>query len=102
MCELEAKVKEWLDWDRNPDTRKVIQDLSQKDDKDALRKLLLQRIEFGTAGLRGRMSAGYSCMNDLVIIQTAQGFLKYLQEADKDLQKKGIVLGYDGRHNSKR
>jgi len=68
-----------------------------------LRKLLLSRLKFGTAGLRGKMGPGYSQMNDLVIIQTAQGLTVYLEEALKDLtHKNGIVIGYDGRHNSKR
>ncbi|GLV32537.1 Phosphoglucomutase 2a [Carabus blaptoides fortunei] len=49
------------------------------------------------------MAAGYTCMNDLVIIQTAQGFLKHLEENDTELlNANGIVIGYDGRYNSKR
>ena len=44
-----------------------------------LKSRLNNRMEFGTAGLRSRMGAGYSMMNDLTIIQTGQGFLKYLQ-----------------------
>lgn len=49
------------------------------------------------------MGPGYSQMNDLVIIQTAQGLTIYLQEALKDvIHKNGIVIGYDGRHNSRR
>nr|CAH7728242.1 unnamed protein product [Callosobruchus chinensis] len=55
-----------------------------------------------SAGLRGKMYVGYACMNDLVIVQTGQGFLRYLEKQDKELlQKNGIVIGYDGRHNSK-
>lgn len=103
MSDLEAKIKEWLEWDKNPKTRAVIEDLVKQDNKDELNKILMNRIEFGTAGLRGKMSAGYACMNDLVIIQTAQGFLRYLEGIEKDnLKKKGIALGYDGRHNSRR
>lgn len=49
------------------------------------------------------MAAGYGCMNDLVIIQTAQGFLRYLEQNRTALLKaEGVVVGYDGRHNSKR
>lgn len=33
---------------------------------------MLHRQKFGTAGLRGRMGAGYTCMNDVVVLQTAQ------------------------------
>lgn len=59
-------------------------------------------MEFGTAGLRGRMGPGFSQMNDLVIIQTGQGLLKYLLASLTDVQTRGIVIGFDGRHNSKR
>lgn len=33
---------------------------------------MLQRLKFGTAGLRGPMVAGYKAMNDVVVLQTAQ------------------------------
>lgn len=65
-----------------------------------LSKIFLERIEFGTAGLRGRMGPGYSQMNDLVVIQTAQGILRYLESLN--ICTKGIMIGYDGRYNSKR
>jgi phosphoglucomutase len=38
-----------------------------------------RRIEFGTAGLRSAMQVGPLHMNDLVVIQTAQGIAKYCQ-----------------------
>ena len=34
-----------------------------------LAKIMAPRLEFGTAGIRGRMGAGFGRMNDLVIIQ---------------------------------
>lgn len=68
-----------------------------------LKKFLLSRLKFGTAGLRAQMGPGYSQMNDLVIIQTAQGLAVYLEEAIDDvILKNGVVVGYDGRHNSRR
>ncbi|ERL95093.1 hypothetical protein D910_12363, partial [Dendroctonus ponderosae] len=100
---LQARVQEWLEWDRNPDTRAAISKLVDENNTKALTQKLLSRLSFGTAGLRGKMSAGYSCMNDLVIIQTGQGFIKYLEQYKSDVLKgNGIVVGYDGRHNSKR
>jgi phosphomannomutase len=61
----------------------------------------MQRMEFGTAGLRSKMGAGYSMMNDLTIIQTGQGFLEYLKRFfGVELEKQGIIIGYDARHNS--
>lgn len=58
-------------------------------------------MEFGTAGLRSKMGAGYTMMNDLTIIQTAQGFLAYLKEKfGQELDKQGIIIGFDARYNS--
>lgn len=101
--ELTQKIEEWLAWDRNEKTLAVVKQLVAEENYEKLGKILLSRLSFGTAGLRGKMAAGYSNMNDLVIIQTAQGLLKYLENTDKEfLKSSGIVIGYDGRHNSKR
>jgi phosphomannomutase len=48
------------------------------------------------------MGAGYSCMSDLTIIQSTQGLLRYAQTVLPDLKKRGVVVGYDARHNSHR
>lgn len=71
-------------------------------DEAKLKKLFLSRLSFGTAGLRGRMGAGFACMNDVVVIQACQGLLEYLQKTIPDLNSKGVIFGYDGRHYSKR
>lgn len=68
-------------------------------------RLLSPRLSFGTAGLRGVMQAGFNSMNDLVIVQTAQGLLQYVLKcfpAGSSGRANGIVLGFDGRYNSKR
>jgi len=75
--------------------------VNEKNEKE-LTSRLMHRMEFGTAGLRSRMGAGYSMMNDLTIIQTGQGFLEYLKHVfDTELEKQGIIIGYDARHNSR-
>lgn len=101
--ELDKKVEEWLSWDRNEQTREEVRDLVRRGCHNELSKVLLTRISFGTAGLRGKMGAGYGCMNDLVVIQAGQGLLGHLEETSGAvLKENGIVVGYDGRHNSKR
>lgn len=61
------------------------------------------RLSFGTAGLRAAMGPGFKRMNELVVIQSAQGLLHYMLCVFGDLLKKcGIIIGYDGRYNSKR
>lgn len=69
---------------------------------DELRKLLLTRLTFGTAGIRGFMRTGYAAMNDLVIIQTSQGLVEYLSRTYSDLTQRGVIIGHDARHNSRR
>ncbi|XP_014286651.1 phosphopentomutase [Halyomorpha halys] len=98
--ELDNKIKEWFSWNKNEDFHKEAEALLHTEDEKLLSKVFLERIEFGTAGLRGRMGPGYSQMNDLVVIQTAQGILRYLESLN--IHTKGIMIGYDGRYNSKR
>lgn len=88
---------------QNEKTRAEIQNLDQQQSYGKLRKLLLNRLSFGTAGLRGVMQAGYNAMNDLVVIQSAQGLVKYIKKCfPSDQLSNGVVFGYDGRYNSKR
>ncbi|MEQ2219038.1 Phosphoglucomutase-2 [Xenoophorus captivus] len=64
---------------------------------EALKKCFSSRMEFGTAGLRAAMGPGVSCMNDLTIIQTTQGFCRYLEQSFGNLKERGVVIGYDAR-----
>lgn len=68
---------------------------------EKLQHLFMERLTFGTAGLRSLMGPGFNCMNEVTIIQTAQGLVRYLQTCFSDLSDKGIIIGYDGRYNSK-
>ncbi|CAH0581574.1 unnamed protein product [Chrysodeixis includens] len=87
----------------NPETRKEVLDAISNKQWDKLRGSMLQRLKFGTAGLRGRMGAGYKAMNDVVVLQTAQGLCSYLKKVCNHSQmQNGVVIGFDGRYNSKR
>nr|CAB3264816.1 phosphoglucomutase-2 [Phallusia mammillata] len=100
---LDEAIQKWMKFDKNSVTRKEIQTLYKDKKYDLLKKYLLKRMEFGTAGLRAEMGAGNSRMNDLTIIQTTQGFCQYLfQEFGESLKSRGVVIGFDSRHNSTR
>ncbi|XP_050313113.1 phosphopentomutase-like isoform X2 [Anthonomus grandis grandis] len=100
---IQAKIDEWIRWDKNAHTSGIIRKLASEMNFDELSRILLHRITFGTAGLRGKMSAGYACMNDLVIVQTGQGLLKFLENNRIELlRRNGVIIGYDGRHNSQK
>uniref|UniRef100_A0A224Z1A7 Phosphoglucomutase / phosphopentomutase n=1 Tax=Rhipicephalus zambeziensis TaxID=60191 RepID=A0A224Z1A7_9ACAR len=96
------KVAEWLKWDKNETSRKQIEHLQKIGDTDQLQRLLLTRLQFGTAGLRGVMGPGYAAMNDLVIIQTSQGVAKYVEATLPEAKQKGVTVSFDGRYNSHR
>lgn len=58
------------------------------------------RLAFGTAGLRGALGAGSNRMNRVLVAQAAAGFAAYLRErAHGDAPT--VVIGYDGRRNSR-
>lgn len=64
-------------------------------------------IEFGTAGLRGRMQAGFSSMNALTVIQASQGLAKFIRRSHQQSQEQehsqpSVIIGRDARHNSKK
>ncbi|QIK63103.1 phospho-sugar mutase [Leucobacter viscericola] len=62
------------------------------------------RLAFGTAGLRGPIGSGPARMNRVVVSQTSAGFAAYLRDrtARGEARKNpSIVIGYDGRVNSK-
>ena len=59
-----------------------------------------RRIGFGTAGLRAAMKPGPLCMNDLTVIQAAQGLARYCLKKNEGSSKKlCAVVGYDHREN---
>lgn len=102
-ADLNEKITEWLKWDKNEKTLNEIKDLVAAKKYSELSGLMMGRLAFGTAGLRARMQAGFKRMNDLVIVQTAQGLLRNLEKyCSARLDTTGIVIGYDGRYNSKR
>uniref|UniRef100_A0A1I8JFC4 Phosphoglucomutase n=1 Tax=Macrostomum lignano TaxID=282301 RepID=A0A1I8JFC4_9PLAT len=103
MQNMDSKLKlafdEYILLEQNVTFRNELINLAQSSPAD-LAKRLLNRMEFGTAGLRARIGAGFACMNDLTLVQTGQGLFSYMQFPD--LTKRSIVVGFDGRHHSDR
>ncbi|KAH7335934.1 hypothetical protein B0J17DRAFT_769712 [Rhizoctonia solani] len=101
-AQIQAKIDEWLSYDKNPVTRAEIESLRDAGNVEELRRRLMKRIEFGTAGLRGRMAAGFSCMNDLIVIQASQGLCAYVLDNVPNAIERGVVVGHDHRYNSEK
>ncbi|MDG6270280.1 phospho-sugar mutase [Glaesserella parasuis] len=96
-------AQNWLDQDPDLETRAELEQLiSQAKANDAKAQAELSsrfdgRLQFGTAGLRGRLQAGSMGMNRVLVAQAAGGLAEFLKGYDKE---PSIVLGYDGRKNS--
>jgi len=90
----EKAYKEYMEWDPNPKTREELRDLPPSERKNRL----INRLKFGTAGLRGPMGSGYNRMNDLTVIQASQGLCAYIKELNIEAKKPlKISIAYDHR-----
>ncbi|MEI8658063.1 phospho-sugar mutase [Vibrio sp. Hal054] len=95
------KVTQWLSADPDPKTREELQYLIDHKEYEELEDRFKCRLEFGTAGLRGKVGCGPNRMNRLVIQQTALGLGEYLVKHVENAKQRGVVIGYDGRTDSK-
>lgn len=57
-------------------------------------------LQFGTAGLRGKLGPGPNRMNLVVVARAAAGLGKYLVNHNTDNKAISVVIGYDARYNS--
>ena len=99
-ADLAARVEAWLAIDPDPETRAEIEALRDAGDADTLADRFSGRLEFGTAGLRGRMEGGPTRMNRLVVRQAAAGIARYLAASVDGAREAGVVIVHDARHRS--
>ena len=99
---MKTEISRWLARDPEPKTREELQQLIDTNAESELAERFSGRLEFGTAGLRGIVGAGPNRMNRLVIQETASGLGKYLLETVEDAAERGVIIGFDGRPDSKR
>ena len=92
---LESQLKRWIEHDPDPVTREHLVTLLNRSDEPAIENLFSSRIQFGTAGLRGRLGPGPNRMNQLTVRRLATGLSLFLGAGSK------VVLGRDARHKSK-
>jgi phosphomannomutase len=121
--DLEAAVRAWIADDPDPTTADELRRLLalaedgpqdegndsevrlRRDARGGARNELADRfsgmLQFGTAGLRGRLGGGPNRMNRAVVIRAAAGLADYLLgELDGVTPPPRVVVGYDARHRS--
>ena len=104
MESVRRLVDKWLAQDRDPNTRREIEDLVATSNTTELESRLRHRIAFGTAGLRASMKAGFAHMNALTVLQASDGLAQYIldQRSAEPTRKLRVVIGHDARYNSQR
>ena len=95
-AELRSEVEAWIADDPDPVTAATLQAYLDSEDNAALAPLFNGFLQFGTAGLRGPIGAGPSCMNRAVVGRTAAGLARYMSKRGM----KKVVIGRDARHGS--
>lgn len=101
-----AQARAWMQQDPDHETRDELGGIVTRaaaGDESAMADLddrFGTRLAFGTAGLRGAIGAGSNRMNRVLVAQAAAGFAAYLRERAAGATPT-VVIGYDGRRNSR-
>lgn len=93
---LRSEVEAWIADDPDPKTAAELQGLLDADDEVTLKKYFNGFLQFGTAGLRGPIGPGPSCMNRAVVGRAAAGIAAYMKK--RGMTK--VVVGRDARYGS--
>ncbi len=97
--DLAAATREWIEGDPDPETRAELAAILAAEDLAELTERMAGTLEFGTAGIRGKVEAGSNRMNRAVVIRTTAGLADHLIRAGGDGP---VVVGFDARLSSRR
>jgi len=93
---LKAEVEAWIADDPDPRTAAQLQRALDAGDEVTLKKYFNGFLQFGTAGLRGPVGPGPSCMNRAVVGRASAGIAAYM----KSHGMKSVIVGQDARYGS--
>ncbi|GAB6149395.1 phospho-sugar mutase [Clostridium novyi] len=92
--------EKWLNDDFiDPKTKEELKSI--KDNKEEIQDRFYKNLEFGTAGLRGKLGAGTNRMNIYNISKVTQGIADFIKEKGQNYMNRGVAIAYDVRHFSK-
>ncbi|MFQ5554693.1 MAG: phospho-sugar mutase [Acidimicrobiia bacterium] len=96
---LAARTRAWIEGDPDPSTRDELEALLDARAYEDLAERMAGGLEFGTAGLRGKVEGGSNRMNRAVVIRTTRGVVEHLV-ATGSATDAVIVVGRDARLSS--
>ena len=90
------KYNEWLTYEGlDNDLRKQLLDISS--DEKEIEDRFYQELEFGTAGLRGKLGAGTNRMNKYVIARATQALANVIKKEGQEAMDRGVAFAHDCR-----
>lgn len=93
-------ARRWMDADPDPETQAEAKALIEAEDFDGLQIAFGDRLQFGTAGLRGALGCGPNRMNQAHVRWVTAGLADYLDAEVSGAKARGVVIGYDARKGS--
>jgi len=91
------RQKEFVKWIEsytiNPEIKEQLFLMDDEEREDAFSK----KLEFGTAGLRGKIGPGSNRMNHYVVAKATLGYINYLKNKYPTIYERGIIIAYDNR-----
>ncbi|RMC49973.1 phospho-sugar mutase [Lactobacillus sp. ESL0263] len=90
-------------WQKTPNMpdylKKQLEQLGQ--DPKWIEDAFGQEINFGTAGMRGRLEPGINRINLFTIGWVTEGLARLIDEKGSEAQKRGVVISFDSRYHSR-
>lgn len=101
MADYLTRYNDWLYSDKVDDaTKEELRSIAGNDDE--LKRRFKSYMEFGTAGLRSKMGAGCGMMNTYTVAHATEALARAIEKEGEDAKKRGVILGFDSRHNSEK
>ena len=89
-------------WLNNPyfdeATKEELRDLEGNEAE--IKDRFYKELEFGTAGLRGKIGAGTNRMNPYIVARATQGLAEVIKSNGQVFMDRGVAIAYDCRHYS--
>lgn len=71
------------------------------DNNEEILDRFYKELDFGTAGMRGKIAIGSNRLNIYTVGKTTQGLANYLQQKVDNSGERGVVIAYDTRYRSR-
>lgn len=94
-----VKFEEWLNSEYIDEKTK--EELKTLVDEGEIEDRFYQDLEFGTAGLRGKIGAGTNRMNNYTVGLSTQALARVIVSHGQESMDKGVAIAYDVRNFSK-